>query len=103
MQGKQIIRADNDELIRWGLETLIAEAMTDAKPSLLKRDGLTATEIEVLRLVALGKSVKEIALERHSSVHTITTYKKNIFRKINVHTIYDAMRYAYKAGLVELG
>lgn len=68
--------------------------------SLLERDGLTATEIEVLRLIAFGKSVKEIAYERNSSIHTITTHKKNIFRKINVSTIYDATKYALRAGLV---
>ena len=66
------------------------------------RDQLTATEKDVLRLIALGKSVKEIAAERNSSIHTITTHKKNIFRKINVNTIYEATKYALRAGLVEM-
>ena len=70
--------------------------------SILERDALTATEIEVLRLIAFGKSVKEIAAERNSSIHTITTHKKNIFRKINVNTIYEATKYALRAGLVEM-
>ncbi len=69
--------------------------------SILERDGLTATEIEILRLIAFGKSVKEIALERNSSTHTITTHKKNIFRKINVSTVYNATKYALRAGLIE--
>jgi DNA-binding NarL/FixJ family response regulator len=60
------------------------------------------TEREVLRLIALGKSVKEVAAERNSSIHTITTHKKNIFRKINVNTIYEATKYALRAGLVEM-
>ena len=68
----------------------------------MDRDGLTSTEIEVLRLIAYGKSVKEIAAERNSSVHTITTHKKNIFRKINVNTIYEATKYALRAGLLEM-
>ncbi|MDY6099278.1 MAG: LuxR C-terminal-related transcriptional regulator, partial [Bacteroidaceae bacterium] len=51
---------------------------------------------------AYGKSVKEIAAERNSSVHTITTHKKNIFRKINVNTIYEATKYALRAGLLEM-
>lgn len=65
-------------------------------------DPLTATEREVLRLIALGKSVKEIAAERNSSIHTITTHKKNIFRKIGVNTMYEATKYALRAGLVEM-
>ena len=43
--------------------------------SIAERDQLTATEKEVLRLIALGKSVKEVAVERNSSIHTITTHK----------------------------
>lgn len=63
---------------------------------------LTQTEIEVLRLIAKGKSVKEIATARFSSIHTITTHKKNIFRKIHVNNVYEATKYAFKAGLVEM-
>ena len=65
-------------------------------------DPLTATEKEVLRLIALGRSVKEVAAERNSSIHTITTHKKNIFRKIKVNTVYEATKYALRAGLVEM-
>ena len=63
---------------------------------------LTATEIDILKLIARGKSVKEIAAERISSVHTITTHKKNIFRKLGVNNVYEATKYALRAGLVEL-
>jgi len=63
---------------------------------------LTSTEVEVLKLIAQGKSVKEIAAVRISSIHTITTHKKNIFRKLNVNTIYEATKYALRAGLVEM-
>lgn len=73
-----------------------------AQQSLAERDQLTATEKEVLRQIALGKSVKEVAVERNSSIHTITTHKKNIFRKINVNTVYEATKYALRAGLVEM-
>lgn len=63
---------------------------------------LTATEIEVLRLIARGKSVKEIASERILSIHTIVTHKKNIFRKLEVNNVYEATKYALRAGLVEM-
>lgn len=63
---------------------------------------LTATETDILKLVARGKSVKEIALERTSSVHTIITHKKNIFRKLGINNVYEATRYAVRAGLVEM-
>ena len=63
---------------------------------------LTETELEILKLTALGKSVKEIANERNSSFHTITTHKRNIFRKLGVNSSPAATRYAIRAGLVEL-
>ena len=65
-------------------------------------DDLTPTEVEVLRRIALGKTVKEIAAERNSSAHTITTHKRSIFRKLHVNTSYEATRMAIKTGLVEL-
>lgn len=65
-------------------------------------DELTPTEVEVLRLIALGNTVKEIATERCSSVHTITTHKRSIFRKLHVNTTYEAIRVAIKAGVVDL-
>lgn len=63
---------------------------------------LTATETDILKLIARGKSVKEIAVERNSSIHTIITHKKNIFRKLGVNNVYEATKYALRAGLVEL-
>jgi two-component system, NarL family, response regulator LiaR len=67
-----------------------------------KQDNLlTGTEQDILRLLALGKTTKEIALERISSVHTITTHRKNIFRKLEVNTVYEATKYALRAGIVD--
>lgn len=62
---------------------------------------LTQSETEILRLIALGKTVKEIAAIRFSSTHTIVTHKKNIFRKIEVNNIYEATKYALRTGLLE--
>ncbi|MDD2438260.1 MAG: response regulator transcription factor [Massilibacteroides sp.] len=66
-----------------------------------ERPVLTATEIEILKAIALGKTTKEIAAERYSSVHTITTHRKNIFRKLEVNTIYEATKYALRAGIID--
>ena len=63
---------------------------------------LTPAETEILKLIAKGASVKEMAAARNSSVHTITTHKKNIFRKLGVNNVYEATKYALRAGLVEL-
>ncbi|MBQ7419938.1 MAG: response regulator transcription factor [Prevotella sp.] len=62
---------------------------------------LTQTEIEILRGVAQGKTTKEIASERFSSIHTVNTHKKNIFKKLQVNTAHEAVKYAFRAGLVD--
>ena len=62
---------------------------------------LTVTEVEVLKSIALGKTTKEIAAERFSSIHTITTHRKNIFRKIEVNNLHEATRYALRAGIID--
>ena len=62
---------------------------------------LTATEMEIAKAIAQGKSTKEIAAERFSSIHTITTHRKNIFRKLGVNTAHEVMRYALRAGWID--
>lgn len=63
---------------------------------------LTSTEKEILKLIALGKTTKEIASERFSSIHTIMTHRKNIFRKLEVNNIHEATKYALRAGMVDM-
>lgn len=62
---------------------------------------LTDTERAVLRLIALGKTTKEIAAERRCSIHTVNAHRRNIFSKLGVNCAYSAMRYAFRAGLVD--
>lgn len=57
-------------------------------------DRLTPTEREVAQMLALGKSSKEIAEERCRSWYTVTTFRKNIFRKLGVNSIQELMRLA---------
>jgi len=67
----------------------------------IERQTLTATETEILKAIAQGKTTKEIALERFSSIHTITTHRKNIFRKLEVNNIHEATKYALRAGIID--
>jgi DNA-binding NarL/FixJ family response regulator len=68
----------------------------DEQPSVL-----TSTETEIVKAIAQGKTTKEIASERFSSIHTITTHRKNIFRKLGVNTAHEVVKYALRAGLID--
>lgn len=62
---------------------------------------LTKTEKEILIDIARGMTTKEIAEKRFSSFHTINTHRKNIFRKLGVNNLHEAIKYAIRAGLVD--
>ena len=42
-----------------------------------------------------------IIAERFSSIHTVTTHRKNIFRKLGINTAHEAVKYALRAGLID--
>ena len=63
-------------------------------------DGLTQREVEVLRLVATGKTDREIAEELLISVATVSTHVRNLLNKTNVANRTEAASYATRQGLV---
>jgi DNA-binding CsgD family transcriptional regulator len=63
--------------------------------------GLTAREVDVLRLVAAGKSNREIADELYLSIKTVARHLANIFGKLDVSSRTAAAAFAYEHGLLE--
>jgi DNA-binding NarL/FixJ family response regulator len=62
--------------------------------------GLSTRELEVLRLVAAGKSNKEIAAELVISEHTVARHVQNILAKLRVSSRTAAGAFAFEHGLV---
>lgn len=61
---------------------------------------LTNREREVLKLIAEGKSSKEIAGVLFISVHTVARHRANIMRKLNLKKTADLVKYAFQKGYV---
>lgn len=78
-------------------EMLLAPAQQEQEEQIK----LTRTETEILRDIAMGMTTKEIAERRFSSFHTVNTHRKNIFRKLGVNNVHEAIKYALRAGLVD--
>jgi two-component system invasion response regulator UvrY len=62
---------------------------------------LSDRELQVLRMLAQGKSIKEIAADLSLSEKTISTYRARILEKTNMKSNAELMRYALASGLVD--
>jgi DNA-binding CsgD family transcriptional regulator len=69
-------------------------------PKTVEPVDLTNREIEVLKLVALGNSNKEIADYLSISVHTVISHRKNICSKLGIKTISGLTLYALINNLI---
>jgi DNA-binding NarL/FixJ family response regulator len=63
---------------------------------------LSPREMEVLRLIADGKSTKEIAFELNLSAKTIETHRRQIMEKMKFDSIADLIKYAIRENLTSL-
>ena len=63
--------------------------------------GLTARELEVLRLVAKGMSNKDVAEELVISENTVKNHVRNILEKLHLHSRMEAVMYAVRQRLLD--
>ena len=95
-EALQAVERHSRYLSQRALEVIINQQQEEEHNTIL-----TDTETEIVRAIAQGKTTKEIAAERFSSIHTVTTHRKNIFRKLGINTAHEAVKYALRAGLVD--
>ena len=69
-------------------------------PARARPHGLSAREVEVLRLVAAGRSNRQIAAELVISEHTVARHLQNIFAKLDVSSRTAAASFAFEHELV---
>jgi DNA-binding NarL/FixJ family response regulator len=82
-----------------------APDLAQLSPSSVVRDrstsgGLTEREVEVLRLIACGKTNRAIAGDLFLSEHTVRRHLQNIFAKLDVSTRAAATAFAFQHDLV---
>jgi two-component system invasion response regulator UvrY len=70
---------------------------TDKQP----HEVLSDREFQIMRLLASGKSVKEISFDLALSIKTVSTYRTRLLKKLGLTTTADVIRYAVQEGLVE--
>jgi two-component system response regulator NreC len=63
---------------------------------------LTTREREVLKMIAEGNSVKEIACDFNLSIKTIEAHKFNLMRKLDIHNKAQLVQYAIQKKLIQI-
>ena len=63
---------------------------------------LTSREKDIVAAIAMGLSNKEIADKLFLSVHTVTTHRRNISSKLNIHSPAGLTVYAIMHGIIKL-
>lgn len=97
--ARQELAASCDTFRALGAAPWLDEAERLLHPAKLPA-GLTAREVEVLRLVAAGRSNSQIATELVLSEKTVARHLSNIFGKLDVGSRTAAAAYAFERGLV---
>ncbi len=71
----------------------------EAKPVPSMLEGLSPRELQVLRLVAEGKTSKEIAVMLDLGLQTVRSYRKTMMKKLNVNNVAGLTQLALAAGI----
>ena len=91
--------AAGDVYLSPGISRPLVDAYVGGKGA--RRDALSPRENEVLRLIAAGRSTKEIAVALGISVKTADSHRTRLMEKLDIHEVAGLTRYAIREGLVE--
>jgi DNA-binding NarL/FixJ family response regulator len=83
-------------------ETCIPASLIEKVATGLSSEALTGRELNVLELLARGKSNKEIGVSLYISETTVKSHLRSIFRKLNVLSRTEAISVANRRGLIRL-
>ena len=80
----------------------VLEMLTGATSPKEFYDGLTAREVEILKMLATGMANKQIAYKLGISEKTVRNHVSNMYEKLNIYDRAQAVLYAVRKGLVEI-
>ena len=102
MFDDQISLYDSADQIREKLERLVKIQEDDSEESGDEQQSLSAREKEIVICVVKGMTNREIADKLFLSTHTVITHRRNIARKLQIHSPSGLTIYAIVNKLVEL-
>lgn len=84
------------------LQKAFAERYVNADKGSQPEERLSDREFQVLRLLAMGNTNREIASKLYVGVKTIDTHRANLLKKLDLRNNADLTRFAIKHGLISL-
>ncbi|MFH1691520.1 MAG: response regulator transcription factor [Candidatus Omnitrophota bacterium] len=84
------------------ISSYLMDKASKGTQALSKTSDLSERELEVFRLVAEGKTAKEIGEILFISARTVENYKNNILKKLGLHKTSDLIKYAIQNKIVDL-
>jgi two-component system NarL family response regulator len=102
--GEELLRAikavrENRHYFCPDVANVVAGVLSDGGEHSRASAHLGARERQVLQLVAEGFTSLQIAEKLHIAASTVEVHRRNIMRKLNMHTVAELTRYAIQSGL----
>lgn len=98
VQALRIILRGETYISRRVVDRLVHERQHAEGPP---HEALSERELEVFRLLASGRAVKEVAATLALSKSTVSTYRERVLQKLGLHSNTELTRYAVEHGLLD--
>jgi DNA-binding NarL/FixJ family response regulator len=98
VQALRIILRGETYISRRVVDRLVHERQPAEGPP---HEALSERELEVFRLLASGRAVKEVAATLALSKSTVSTYRERVLQKLGLHSNTELTRYAVEHGLLD--
>jgi two-component system NarL family response regulator len=102
--GDELVRAIrsarlNRSYLCPSVATLVTEALLNQPGSDAQAPRISTRERQVLQLIAEGCTSPQIATQLHLAPATVEVHRRNIMRKLNLHSVAELTKYAIRQGL----
>lgn len=102
LRAIEIVRDGGQYLSSRALKKVVTEHIRGSKPVSTGYERLSDREREVLKLLADGLALKDIASRLVLSVKTVDAHKTNMMRKLDLHDRSEVIKYAIQQKLIRL-
>lgn len=104
--GDELVRAIrsarlNRSYLCPSVATLVTEALLNQPGNEVRAPRISPRERQVLQQIAEGYTSSQIAAQLHLAPATVEVHRRNIMRKLDLHSVAELTRYAIRQGLIQ--